>query len=184
MEVTDVQRVPVDPDAGREGVARDGAAHAAPAQAARGGGAGSTQAGIPTGVLVAPLMPGINDEPGAGGGGGGRVPGRRARGRSAGQALFLARGDEGRVHGLAAAERPDLVALYERLYASRSRLAPRGSGENGAAAAGADARGDHAGARSALPARAGCGGSGHGIAAPAAAGAAVAGNRRCAGALF
>ena len=32
-----VQRVPVDPDAGRAGVAVDGAAHAAPAQAARGG---------------------------------------------------------------------------------------------------------------------------------------------------
>ena len=41
--VTDVQRVPVGPDARREGVAGDRAAHAAPARAARGGRRSSTR---------------------------------------------------------------------------------------------------------------------------------------------
>ena len=81
-----------------------------------------TRAGIPVGVLIAPLMPGINDDP------------RQVEkivelvteaGASSvnGVALHL----RGEVHGIffdwLRAQRPDLVPLYERLYA-RGAYAP------------------------------------------------------------
>ena len=60
--VTDISANLSVPTHRREGVAGERAAHAQPAGAA--GGRGElNRAGIPTGVLVAPLMPGINDDP-------------------------------------------------------------------------------------------------------------------------
>jgi DNA repair photolyase len=85
------------------------------------------EAGIPTGVLVAPLMPGINDDPKqveeilelAGEAGAGYVTGI---------ALHL-RGDvRGIVMDWLRSYRPDLVDHYEELYA-RSAYAPRAEQE-------------------------------------------------------
>jgi len=50
------------PTLDREGLAGDRAAHAAP-KGTVGGARGAQPAGIPCGVLIAPLMPGINDDP-------------------------------------------------------------------------------------------------------------------------
>ena len=81
------------------------------------------RAGIPTGVLVAPLMPGINDDARAGRGdprGGGRA-GATSVG---GIALHL----RGEVRGIfmdwLRSYRPDLVERYEELYA-RGAYLPR-----------------------------------------------------------
>ncbi len=80
-------------------------------------------AGVPTGVLVAPLMPGINDAPE-------QVEAvveacREAGARTiGGQALFLAGATKDVFMGWLRLQRPDLVPMYERLYARRSRLAP------------------------------------------------------------
>ena len=80
------------------------------------------RAGIPTGVLVAPLMPGINDAPE-------QVQALLEAAADAGAtgiggiALHLRGAVTGDLHGLAAADRPDLVALYEQLYA-RGAYAP------------------------------------------------------------
>ncbi len=80
-------------------------------------------AGVPTGVLVAPLMPGINDAPE-------QVEavvkaceeaGARTIG---GQALFLAGATRDVFMGWLKHGRPDLVPMYERLYDRRSRLLP------------------------------------------------------------
>ena len=80
-------------------------------------------AGIPTGVLVAPLMPGINDAPeqveavvaacaDAG------AP------RIGGQALFLRGSTKDVFMGFLRDKRPDLVPLYEKLY-GRGAYLPR-----------------------------------------------------------
>jgi DNA repair photolyase len=72
-------------------------------------------AGIPTGVLVAPLMPGINDaeEQVAQ-----VVDACREAGatRVGGQALFLRGATKDVFMGYLRAQRPDLVPMYERLY--------------------------------------------------------------------
>ena len=106
----------------REGLAGQRAAHAASAQAHRG--RGRAQLGRhPIGVLIAPLMPGINDSPdqverilelcaeaGA----------REHRRHLPAPARRGARG----LHGLAALLPPDLVPRYEELYA-RGAYAPK-----------------------------------------------------------
>jgi DNA repair photolyase len=81
------------------------------------------RAGIPTGVLIAPLMPGINDaphqlEP--------LLEGAIAAGaRSIGGVALHLRGDVRDVFmGWLRAQRPDLVARYEDLY-QRGAYAPR-----------------------------------------------------------
>ena len=82
----------------------------------------STALGIPTGVLVAPLMPGINDAPEQVeaildlADGRGRHVGRRG-------GPAPARRGARDLHRLAAAQRPDLVPRYEALY-RRGAYAP------------------------------------------------------------
>jgi DNA repair photolyase len=82
------------------------------------------RAGIPTGVLIAPVMPGINDEPDM-------IAEivRLAREAGAvsigGQVLFLAGSTRDVFFDWLHAHRPDLVPRYEQLYAGRARLAPR-----------------------------------------------------------
>ena len=77
--------------------------------------------GIPTGVLVAPLMPGINDAPA-------QVEKVLEACREAGavsiggQALFLAGSTKQVFMDWLSGYRPDLVEEYERLYENRSRL--------------------------------------------------------------
>ena len=61
--VADVSANLVDPDAGREGLAGDRAAHAEPAGADRGGRGAQPQRASRPAILIAPLMPGINDDP-------------------------------------------------------------------------------------------------------------------------
>jgi DNA repair photolyase len=79
--------------------------------------------GIPTGVLVAPLMPGINDSPA-------QVEKVLDACRDAGavsiggQALFLAGSTKDVFMEWLRGYRPDLVPEYERLYEGRSRLKP------------------------------------------------------------
>jgi DNA repair photolyase len=78
-------------------------------------------AGIPTGVLVAPLMPGINDAPE-------QVEAVVAACQEAGatriggQALFLRGATKDVFMGWLRQQRPDLVDWYEGLYGRRSRL--------------------------------------------------------------
>jgi DNA repair photolyase len=78
-------------------------------------------AGVPTGVLVAPLMPGINDAPE-------QVEEvvaeceRAGAVRVGGQALFLRGATKDVFMGWLRHSRPDLVPLYERLYGRRSYL--------------------------------------------------------------
>jgi DNA repair photolyase len=73
------------------------------------------RAGIPTGVLVAPLMPGISDDPA-------QVQAvveaceEAGAGWIGGQALFLRGSTKDVFMGWLALQRPDLVPLYERLY--------------------------------------------------------------------
>jgi DNA repair photolyase len=77
--------------------------------------------GIPTGVLIAPLMPGINDAPE-------QVEAVLEACREAGavsiggQALFLAGSTKQVFMDWLAGYRPDLVPEYERMYENRSRL--------------------------------------------------------------
>jgi DNA repair photolyase len=81
------------------------------------------RAGIPTGVLIAPLMPGINDAPkqieplleAAGAAGATSIGGVALHLRGEVREVFM---------GWLEAKRPDLVARYERLY-SRGAYAPR-----------------------------------------------------------
>ena len=81
------------------------------------------RAGIPTGVLIAPVMPGINDAPEL-------VAEIVALAKQAGaasiggQVLFLAGSTRDVFFDWLRAHRPDLVPRYERLYAGRARLAP------------------------------------------------------------
>jgi DNA repair photolyase len=78
-------------------------------------------AGVPTGVLVAPLMPGINDAPE-------QVEEvvaeceRAGAVRVGGQALFLRGATKDVFMGWLQHSRPDLVPLYERLYGRRAYL--------------------------------------------------------------
>ena len=78
-------------------------------------------AGIPTGILIAPLMPGINDQPE-------QVERIIALATEAGavsiggQTLFLAGSTRGVFFDWLRAQRPDLVPRYERLYARGSRV--------------------------------------------------------------
>ncbi len=118
----DVQRVFVDPDARREGLAGDRAAHAEP-RARLEAVAELNRAGIPTGVLIAPLMPGVNDAPhqveplleAATGAGATSI---------GGVALHL----RGEVRGIfmdwLRSQRPDLLERYEELY-RRGAYAPQ-----------------------------------------------------------
>jgi hypothetical protein len=77
--------------------------------------------GIPTGVLVAPLMPGINDAPE-------QVEKVLEACREAGavsiggQALFLAGSTKQVFMDWLSGYRPDLVPEYERLYENRARM--------------------------------------------------------------
>jgi DNA repair photolyase len=78
-------------------------------------------AGVPTGVLVAPLMPGINDAPE-------QVEEvvreceRAGAVRVGGQALFLRGATKDVFMGWLRQARPDLIPLYERLYGRRAYL--------------------------------------------------------------
>lgn len=79
--------------------------------------------GIPTGILVAPLLPGINDDPAAVE----RIVEAAHEAGAAsigGQALFLAGSTKDVFMGWLRHARPDLVPEYERLYGSRSHLRP------------------------------------------------------------
>ena len=81
------------------------------------------RAGIPTGVLIAPLMPGINDAPHQ------IEPlleqATEAGATSVGGATLHLRGEVRDVFmGWLRTQRPDLVERYERLY-SRGAYAPR-----------------------------------------------------------
>ncbi len=81
-------------------------------------------AGIPTGILIAPLMPGINDQPE-------QVERIIALATEAGavsiggQTLFLAGSTRDVFFDWLRSHRPDLVPRYERLYAGRSRVPER-----------------------------------------------------------
>jgi DNA repair photolyase len=77
--------------------------------------------GIPTGILIAPLMPGINDDPAQVAK---IVEAADAAGAKSigGQALFLRGSTRDVFMGWLRVKRPDLVPEYERLYANRSRL--------------------------------------------------------------
>jgi DNA repair photolyase len=80
-------------------------------------------AGVPTGVLVAPLMPGINDAPE-------QVEAvvaaceEAGATRIGGQALFLRGATKTVFMGWLRQARPDLVPLYERLYGRGAYLRP------------------------------------------------------------
>jgi DNA repair photolyase len=82
------------------------------------------RAGIPCGVLVAPLMPGINDAPE-------QVERIVALAKEAGavsiggQTLFLAGSTRDVFFGWLRSHRPDLVPRYERMYARGSRVPTR-----------------------------------------------------------
>jgi DNA repair photolyase len=78
-------------------------------------------AGVPTGVLVAPLMPGINDHPEQVAA---VVEACRKAGatRVGGQALFLRGATKDVFLGYLRAQRPDLLPLYEQLYGGRAYL--------------------------------------------------------------
>ena len=78
-------------------------------------------AGVPTAVLVAPLMPGINDAPEQVEA---IVAASEAAGavRIGGQALFLRGATKDVFMGWLRTARPDLVPAYERLYGRRSSL--------------------------------------------------------------
>ena len=81
-------------------------------------------AGIPTGILIAPLMPGINDAPE-------QVERIVALAQEAGavsiggQTLFLAGSTRDVFFGWLRSYRPDLVPRYERLYSRGSRVPTR-----------------------------------------------------------
>ena len=81
-------------------------------------------AGIPTGILIAPLMPGINDAPE-------QVERIVALAKEAGavsiggQTLFLAGSTRDVFFGWLRSYRPDLVPRYERLYSRGSRVPDR-----------------------------------------------------------
>ena len=112
------------------------------------------RAGIPTGVLIAPLMPGINDDPKqvekilelAGEAGAGHIGGIALHLRGEVRDVFM---DWLRSY------RPDLVERYERLYA-RSAYAPAGRAGADAAAGPRRAWARHPGRGRAVPAPDAC----------------------------
>ena len=90
--------------------------------------------GIPTGILIAPLMPGINDGPG-------QVEGSSSCAEAAGatsiggQALFLRGATRDVFFDWLRAKRPDLVERYEALYRNGAYVpSRRAQGAGGAAA--------------------------------------------------
>ena len=99
------------------------AAHPAPARAAGGGGE-LNRAGIPTGILIAPLMPGINDAPE-------QIERIIELATEAGavsiggQTLFLRGAVRGIFFDWLRSYRPDLVPRYERLYAEGAYVPAR-----------------------------------------------------------
>ena len=102
--------------------------------------------GIPTGILIAPLMPGINDGPG-------QVEKivelAEAAGATSigGQALFLRGATRDVFFDWLRAKRPDLVERYEQLYrkgAYLPRARARASSRRGCPAGGARARASRA----------------------------------------
>ena len=116
-----VQRGAVGADARRARLARDRAAHPHPA-ARLDAVAKLVEAGIPTSVLVAPLMPGINDDP--------RWSPRSSRARARGRArnvtpiaLHLRSGVREVFMDWLERERPELLGRYGELYA-RGAYAP------------------------------------------------------------
>ena len=122
------QREPLDPDDRREGVAGDRAAHAATRRRGWRRWRELNRAGIPCGILVAPLMPGINDDARAGRGdpaGWRRRPGRP--GSAASRCTCAARCAAIFMDWLRS-YRPDLVPRYEELYA-RGRVRAAGEQE-------------------------------------------------------
>ena len=140
------ERVPVGADARREDVAGD----ASRTRRIRGRGSrrwrSSTGSGIPTGILIAPLMPGINDGPG-------QVEKivelAEAAGATSigGQALFLRGSTRDVFFDWLRAKRPDLVERYEQLYSQRRlRQAGGAQGARGAAAGAAAGEGRDASA--------------------------------------
>ena len=87
-----VQREPVDPDARRARLARDRAAHPAPRARGSRRSPSSTVRGSAPGVLIAPLMPGVNDAPRAGGAAArGGARGRRDERSAASRCICAAR---------------------------------------------------------------------------------------------
>ena len=85
------------------------------------------RAGIPTGVLIAPLMPGINDSPDAGRASCWSSCDEAGATSVGGVALHL-RGEVRQVFmGWLREQRPDLVERYERLYASGAYAPRRGT---------------------------------------------------------
>ena len=80
--------------------------------------------GIPTGVLIAPLMPGINDAPRAGGADRRGARRRRTRPTSAGRRCSCAARRARSSSSGCASTGPDLVERYERLYAKGAYLSP------------------------------------------------------------
>ena len=128
------QRVPVGADAGREGVAGDRAAHAASRARGWRRWRSSTGSASRPAILIAPLMPGINDGPG-------QVERIVALAEEAGatsiggQALFLRGSTRDVFFDWLRAKRPDLVERYEQLYRKGAYLPPAGAqGARGAAA--------------------------------------------------
>ncbi len=117
-----VQRRPVDPHRRREGVAGHRASHAEPARPGSRRLRSSPAPGIRTGVLVAPLMPGINDAPE-------QLAPILEQAAAAGAAYItgIALHLRGDVRGLffdwLQDNRPDLVPRYKRLY-GRGAYAP------------------------------------------------------------
>jgi DNA repair photolyase len=79
------------------------------------------EAGIPAGVLVAPVMPGINDAPEQVQAVVEACEAAGAR-RIGGQALFLRGSTKDVFMGFVRDKRPDLVPLYERLYGKGAYL--------------------------------------------------------------
>ena len=83
------------------------------------------RAGIPTGILIAPLMPGINDAPEQVEAIVERRRRRRARRHIGGQTLFLRGAVREIFFDWLREHRPDLVERYERLYARGAYVAGR-----------------------------------------------------------
>ena len=124
--VTDIQREPVDPDARREGVAGERAAHAAPARADGGGGRAQPgrhpdrRAGRAADARDQRLARAGRGDPGVA-----RTPARRAS--AASRCTCGARCAACSWSGCAS-YRPDLVERYEELYA-RGAYVPRDESE-------------------------------------------------------
>ena len=123
----ELQRVPVDPDARREGVARDRAAHAEPARAARGG-RGAEPRGHPDGRADRPADAGDQRLAASGRASCSNCVEEAGATSIGGVALHL-RGEVRDVFmDWLREQRPDLVPRYEELY-RRGAYAPRAERE-------------------------------------------------------